>query len=760
MATTKRRSLRSKFVRTMLLVTALMGISTIAIVVTTSKRASQDHLRSVQRYIEEGIESKGRVLTENHALALRGLTLDNAFGDMQKLVRNAVEDDQDVVYGLYVNADGKVVAYSRRGQGQPRDDEAPPQNRVQELQIADANLLVQHPVISHVTRLGRDVVEVAVPVVGEDDEALGTIRYGLSTSRMQQALLAARSDADARMRRSVVFVGSLAGLAMLIGLLLSRIQAVRITRPVGELTQAARTLAGGDRSVRVDIESRDELEDLGSSFNHMVEDLDSSYRRLEDMNRTLEQRVLERTTDLAQKNRDMRLVLDNVDQGLVTVHPDGTLAVERSRVVEDWFGSHDKEMPLWTFVERTSRDFAIHLELGWLQLMDGILPLEVSIAQLPTQLTAGARTWSFRYLPFGGSEKLEGVLVVINDVTERLALEREQAEQSELVQAFHKLMLDRAGFLRFIDEGDSLVQLACAEDAPRVARKRALHTLKGNAALVNLTVISGLAHQAEEGDDNTAFDREALHALSDRWRALLRQLNDLGATRSNAMLEVRQEDHARVIERLMQETNVSPALLYELQSWAYEPLSLSLERLAAEARALAVRLGKGAIRVDVETTPKQARLDPKPWAPFFSELVHLVRNAVDHGLEYPGERDVTKKPLVGTLKLSVSVQERNIVFEVSDDGRGVDWARVRDKARALKLAHSTQEDLESALFEEGLTTRDELTATSGRGVGLTALKGRVERMHGRIEVSSETGGGTRWRISFPRPRPRDSRRAA
>src|SRR6188508_1732909 len=93
------KSLRNKFIRTLLLVAGIIGLSTLAIVGVTSAQASAEHLRSVQHFIEEGIASKGKVLTENHALALRGLTLDNAFLDMQRLLERAIKDDRDLVYG-------------------------------------------------------------------------------------------------------------------------------------------------------------------------------------------------------------------------------------------------------------------------------------------------------------------------------------------------------------------------------------------------------------------------------------------------------------------------------------------------------------------------------------------------------------------------------------------------------------------------------------------------------------------------------------
>ncbi|HEY5958527.1 MAG TPA: HAMP domain-containing protein, partial [Polyangiaceae bacterium] len=331
------KSLRGKFIATMLLVTGLIGIATLVVVTLLSAQASSEQLATVRFHIEEGIKSKGRVLTENHALAMRTMVLDNAFLDMQRLVERAVKEDDDIVYGIYINSEKAAVAFCQRG-ASCSADKAVDREIWRHLGLSDSDLVVSQLSIARAQRLNDDLLEVAMPVYGEEKEVVGTIRYALSTRRMHMALAQAQADASRRLHRSIGIIGGIVGLAVLLALVLSRFQAVRITRPVSDLTAAAEQLASGNRAVRVKIDSGDELERLGESFNRMVEDLAASYGQLEEMNRTLEHKVKARTLELAAKNRDMRLVLDNVDQGFVTLGPDGTMATERSRVVGDWCG--------------------------------------------------------------------------------------------------------------------------------------------------------------------------------------------------------------------------------------------------------------------------------------------------------------------------------------------------------------------------------------------------------------------------------------
>jgi two-component system chemotaxis sensor kinase CheA len=744
------KSLRAKFVRLLLSVSSLMALATTAIVVLMSAQASSEYFSAVQGHIQDGIISKGKVLTENHALALRGLAMDNAFLDMQRLVERAVNGDQDLVYGVFVSSDRAALALSRRGDAAGKT-EPPEKDAWRALGLNEAELLVKAQSVKRVTRLGQDLLEVAVPVVSEEHEVLGTIRYGLSTARMHEALAHAKRDSNSRLWRSVLMIVGLVGGVTGLGLVLSRAQAVHITQPVDALTKAAESLAAGDRSVHVDINSGDELAVLGSSFNHMVEELNGSYRQLEQMNRTLEQKVEARTAELALKNRDMRLVLDNVDQGFINLSPKGVMATERSAIVSQWFGPAERPQPFWEYISHFSRPFAVAFRLAWSQIDDGFMPLEVCLSQMPEQLTQGTRTWSFRYLPFQREGELEGVLMVVADVTDRLAHERDEAEQGELMQGFKKLMLDRSGFNNFLQEATQMVSqiLSPTATADMSALKRTLHTLKGNAGVMGLTVVAQLCHTLEtQLAEEASMTERTMSELRLRWTAITTHVAGFVGPSGQRMIEIPELEYAALVSRLST-TDRSSEVLRQLLSWQLEPAQKALLRLGEQGKSLARRLGRG--ELDLDVGGQNVRLDPQQWAPFFSELVHVVRNAVDHGLEPTQERLALGKPSYGSLTLRAKVDADTLTFEVTDDGRGIDWTAISDKARQLGLPHATQAELLEALCADGLTTRDDASEISGRGMGMASFRARVRSMQGRLEVRSAKGVGTSWFIRFNWP---------
>lgn len=741
------KSLRSKFVTTMLLVAGMIGVSTLGIVVYLSTKTSQEHLRQIQVQIEQGLKSKGKVLTENHARALRGMALDNAFLDMQRLVYRAVAEDPDVAYGIFVGTEGDTLAFARNGatkEGDVVDKHAWQALGLEEKQLQNTALSTER-----VTRLGTDTLEFTAPVMGEENEQLGTVRYGLSTGRMQSAIEEARREADEALRHTLKLIGGLVGLATLIGILLARLQAVRITNPVGALTQAATQLAGGDRNVRVNIGSGDELQILGGSFNKMVEELDASYGQLEQLNKTLELKVEERTAQLGAKNRDMRLVLDNVDQGFITLSPEGIMATERSKVVDTWFGESPPGEAFATYMTRASASFGAAFSIAWEQLMDGFVPFEICIEQLPARLVVAERTWELRYLPFGKEGTLDGLLVVVTEITERLLKEREEAEQSELMQSFKRLMLDRSGFAAFLKDSSQMVTaiVSRALESDMVLYKRTVHTLKGNCALMGLSVVARLCHAIEEQVEEEGNAGEAvLEELDRRWSAINEHIVGFEGGTKDRVIEVPLPEFSALVTRMSQ-TRIDDDALRTMLSWQLEPIERSFERLGNQARALARRLDKGDIAVEIEGNG--VRLEPDTWAPFFSEMAHLVRNSVDHGLETPSEREASGKQVTAALKFIANSNAHNLTMEFTDNGRGIDWGRIGQKAASLGLPHETPEDLLDALCHDGVSTRDEVTETSGRGVGMASLRQRIRQMGGTLQVRSKPGEGTTWVVKFP-----------
>jgi two-component system chemotaxis sensor kinase CheA len=179
-----------------------------------------------------------------------------------------------------------------------------------------------------------------------------------------------------------------------------------------------------------------------------------------------------------------------------------------------------------------------------------------------------------------------------------------------------------------------------------------------------------------------------------------------------------------------------------------EPGVVRLRRVAEQARSLAQRLGKGQLDVEIEVSP-DVRFQPERWAPFWSSFVHVVRNALDHGIESPEARLAAGKPVRAKLKLRAEADTERLRIEISDDGRGIDWSSVASKAKERGLPYQSQRDLIDALFCDGLSTATSVSELSGRGVGMSAVRDAARSLQGVVFVTSAPSAGTTVRFDFP-----------
>jgi two-component system chemotaxis sensor kinase CheA len=175
-----------------------------------------------------------------------------------------------------------------------------------------------------------------------------------------------------------------------------------------------------------------------------------------------------------------------------------------------------------------------------------------------------------------------------------------------------------------------------------------------------------------------------------------------------------------------------------------------LQRVPRIVRDVAAKTGK---EIEVTIVGEEIEVDKSLVDLLDAPLTHMVRNAADHGIEPPGAREAAGKPRAGAVRVTLAESGPMLSLRIEDDGAGLNYDAIQKKAESLGLVppgkRLTQDDVVQFLFCSGVSTAQEVTDVSGRGVGMDVVKGMVEEAGGNIQVHSEPGRGTRFEINVP-----------
>jgi chemosensory pili system protein ChpA (sensor histidine kinase/response regulator) len=243
--------------------------------------------------------------------------------------------------------------------------------------------------------------------------------------------------------------------------------------------------------------------------------------------------------------------------------------------------------------------------------------------------------------------------------------------------------------------------------------------------------------------DPLEFDRYT--RFQELTRSLAEGINDVSTVQQSLLKNLDDADAA-----LLAQARLSREVQQRLFAIRTVPFGSLSERLYRILRATAKELDK---RANLEIQGSQVELDRSVLEKLVGPLEHLLRNALDHGIESRDARRAAGKSETGELSLTVRQVGNEVVIELADDGGGIDFARVEERARALGLVAvdvaPTEQQLVECLFAPGFSTASKITQISGRGIGMDVVRSEIGALGGRVEVASAKGGGTRFVLTLP-----------
>ena len=225
---------------------------------------------------------------------------------------------------------------------------------------------------------------------------------------------------------------------------------------------------------------------------------------------------------------------------------------------------------------------------------------------------------------------------------------------------------------------------------------------------------------------------------------LMTMVSELVLTRNQLLEIVRRHEDSEFKVPLQRLSSVTAELQEGVMKTRMQPIGNAWQKLPRIVRDLSGELGK---QIELDMRGAETELDRQVLELIKDPLTHMVRNSADHGLETPVERRALGKPEKGTIRLAAYHEGGHIIIEITDDGRGLNTAKIKAKAIASRLVTEaaaeklTEAQIHKFIFAPGFSTAATVTSVSGRGVGMDVVRNNIDQIGGTIEVKSTPGRG-------------------
>ena len=920
----KFKTIRAKLIKAVSLVLIFSFALVLSIVAYLDTTQSESNLVKHEASIRNSLIAKGQTLVNNNSQALQGMVEDNAFSAVQELVSKTVLDDQDIVYGIFM--DPELMPWVEANTTNPNGEIVPGKELVDEVSLWASELIKQsHMIFS--SDLG-ELYEFAAPVV-VNDEILGSIRYGFSTLSVKEQLIIAREDSRHALRETITILIATILLAIIAGVISSRVFATKLTIPLNKLTEAADTIAKGNYENEINVVTNDEIGSLANNFEKMratikkkmsdlallnqtgeslaashdqrdalrqvfnvlqqqigievgrvflnskdkslrffclfnkdsladrydfelhdqvikdiaikkeiltlnnpelwqkgpftnynfrfviplldkgillgvmdlagyldrveyedgIEEFVSSLIRtlaisltninmlevIEEQNRTLEEKVEERTTELAQKTNDISSMMSNMHQGLFTIMESGKIHHEYSKYLETIFETDKIADQHFMHILFTNSDIGSNSLDQVKTAVDAIIGFDdymfdfnahLLISEYKLIICEGSSKFiELDWDPIVFEGQVEKLMVTVRDVTDirSLAIAAEQQKQ-ELAIIGQILSIGEEKIYKFIQTSEEfiskcrfLIKTNHQKDIDVInSLFRNMHTIKGNARTYGFNFITDSVHDVEASydelrkDETKQWNPELLLTELHSAELDIQRYQNIASTKLGYKLtSANLKDECGKSKKLLDEINHLfqsdlPQCIKSVLSESYQmllsteakPLSDVVSSVVESLPSLARKLGKPEPIVEIDNGG--VFIESQANELLENIFTHVLTNALDHGLESESERVNNDKKSNGRIDVNVIKMDGSINIEIFDDGRGLALKKIFMKAveKGIYEPGNIPPDTEVAnlIFSSGFSTADKVTSVSGRGVGMDAVRKFLKESKGDITI--------------------------
>lgn len=462
--------------------------------------------------------------------------------------------------------------------------------------------------------------------------------------------------------------------------------------------------------------------------------------------------------EVEEKTESIKSLVENLDQGFMVINEKGIIEDGATQITNIFFHIDPvgKSIPEVLKLDKEKKE----IFYKWMQnIFKGALAFQDLKRLGPQSFESNNRYIELDYRPIyvkGSKRNINKVICIATDKTHEINLEKKLELDKQNVDFINKSLQNPLEFVDLIFDSQTLIHdFKFEENGDKGELFRKFHTLKARFGQFNLKILANLINEIEsaiakedfENIDSSVedFDLE-LKDFVKKNRLIVEAANKFLVEEGNAV------QVPEIIKKAQSFEDINQYIEFVKKEYLLTDLKTKFERFIPLVDEIAERQGKA---INVEISGDKILVDTNKYSNFINSSIHLFRNMVDHGIESEDERIEKTKPQKGKIKVDFKSNSEGLEIILQDDGRGIDPKRLKEKAieKGLKseeeLSHIKNENIVDMIFMPGLSTKEEVTEVSGRGVGMDAVRDEVHKLKGKINVSSKIDEGTKFVIKLP-----------
>lgn len=531
-----------------------------------------------------------------------------------------------------------------------------------------------------------------------------------------------------------------------------------INKPLNLFMDHLNSIATNTHIKPLTLKTNDELQVLSQSFNFMMKKVSDSHEQLEDLNKNLEDKVITKT-------KSIKHLLDNTGQGFLSFDKSFKIQNEYSKECLNIFSTTNltkHSIQNLLFNDPKEKDeFTDWMFRAFDQQLDFELVVDLAIKEI--QFNNNFYSIEYRLLQ---NENHETIMMILTDITEQRDLENTHKKDQSYVKMILSVLRYQEQFRAFYEDFcniekdmDLLILNFKKLHEKSYFEKffRDIHTLKGTAAAFDMIDLQDNLHILESYLQDKSYDLNKLKSFFKLIKtSFLKVINQLKEDLGDAIefhqkrVFISENDFTKILNEIKLHnhqlyTQLSTYILNPISD-LFEPYKLLIQQIAdQQEKMLHPLLVEG----------EEILVNLNSYKDLNTSLVHLFRNAVDHGIESPEQRDEQGKDPEGSIKVIIKLDNNTIKIQVIDDGAGINPQFIAKSLikKGLKSESEasimSEKDLIHSIFLAGFSSKDSISNTSGRGVGMDAVKHAVKQLDGDIYIESEIGKGSKFFIEIP-----------